>query len=35
MATSIETITAEKELVLTPPDPVPVVQAAKIGRAHV
>ncbi len=29
MATSTETITAEKELVLTPPDPVPVVQAAK------
>ena len=29
MATTADTITAEKDLVLTPPDPVPVVTAAK------
>ena len=29
MATTTETITAEKELVLTPPDPVPTVAPAK------
>ncbi|WP_445192098.1 toxic anion resistance protein [Sphingomonas sp. Tas61C01] len=29
MATTAETITAEKDLVLTPPDPVPVVTAAR------